>query len=338
MVAKELGELGKIADDGKVDEKSEEDVNIKPVKENDEEQIDKTSTTIAKGTIRDKGKQIVVQDDLSHGLVDLSILSPLKTLKLATLAQIKASEDLLKSSSEEKEVISLATTYLEKILLDHKQILNASPSEKLKDMLNKVEFNFISLEKVTDIKVLKKFIEMRLQTYLKVIEDDKEVLKTMVKSVEDALGEGRKIFKSCLFLPKFIAEIDKQIRDFEGKLASISHSFAPHLVFLSSLEAQIIDFTNKIKGLNKEKEQWRGDDGEEGDRYGEEEKGDGGGGGDKEGGDGEEDIDITGNTESSSNGDDNNSTSGSSRNDDGDDSEMLELNDVPPTEGVRDGG
>lgn len=84
--------------------------------------------------------------------------------------------------------------------------------------------------------------------------------------------------------------------------------------------------------------QWRGDDGEEGDRYGEEEKGDGGGGGDKEGGDGEEDIDITGNTESSSNGDDNNSTSGSSRNDDGDDSEMLELNDVPPTEGVRDGG
>lgn len=48
----------------------------------------------------------------------------------------------------------------------------------------------------------------------------------------------------------FIVDINKQIRDFEGKLASTSHSFAPHSVFPSSLEAQIMDFTDKIKGLN----------------------------------------------------------------------------------------
>lgn len=95
---------------------------------------------------------------------------------------------------------------------------------------------------------------MRLQTYFKTIEVDREVLKYVVKSVEDALDEGEKWFKSSLFLPKFTTDIDKQIRDFEGKIASIGHSFAPLSVFPSSLEAQIIDFTNKIKGLNKEKE------------------------------------------------------------------------------------
>lgn len=87
------------------------------------------------------------------------------------------------------------------------------------------------------------------------VEGDKISLRTIMKSIEDALDEGRKIFKSCLFFPKFIVDIDKQIRDLEGKLAAIGHSFAPHSFFPSSLEAQIMHLTNKIKGLNKEKEQ-----------------------------------------------------------------------------------
>lgn len=62
-------------------------------------------------------------------------------------------------------------------------------------MLNKVDSNFISLEKAAYIKVLNKFNKMRLETYLKTIEVDREVLKTVVKSVEDELDEGGKIFK-----------------------------------------------------------------------------------------------------------------------------------------------
>lgn len=118
-------------------------------------------------------------------------------------------------------------------------------------MLSKVEFNFVSLEKAIDIKVLNKFNETRLQTYLKTTEVDSEVLKNVVKSVEDALDEGGKIFKLCLFLPNFTIDIDRPIKYFEGKLASIGHSFSPHSVFPSSLEAQIMDFIDKIKGLNK---------------------------------------------------------------------------------------
>lgn len=86
---------------------------------------------------------------------------------------------------------------------------------------------------------------------MKIVEGDKISLRTIVKSVEDALDEGGKIFKSCLFLSNFIADIDKKIRDPEGKLAGIGHSFAPHPVFPSSLEAQIMDLSAKTKALHK---------------------------------------------------------------------------------------
>lgn len=62
-------------------------------------------------------------------------------------------------------------------------------------------------------------------------------------------------FKSCLILPKFTIDIDKKIREYEGQLVVISQSFAPLSIFTSSLEAQIINLTNKIKRLSAEKEQ-----------------------------------------------------------------------------------
>lgn len=85
------------------------------------------------------------------------------------------------------------------------------------------------------------------------IEGDRTILKSMVKTVDDALDEGGKIFNSCLFLPKFSTDTDKKIRDLEGQSTGIAQSFSLYLVFSSTLEAQIMDPTDKIKGLNKEK-------------------------------------------------------------------------------------
>lgn len=83
--------------------------------EKGDESTKKPLLTMTAVSITDKGKEIDVDDDFSHGLVDLSTLSTLQALKLATQAQIKASEDLLKSQSEDKEVISLATEVLENL-------------------------------------------------------------------------------------------------------------------------------------------------------------------------------------------------------------------------------
>lgn len=71
------------------------------MKEKGEEKTDKALITMTKAIIPNKGKHIADdKDNFSHCLVDLSTVSPLQALKLATLAQIKASLDLLKYTSK----------------------------------------------------------------------------------------------------------------------------------------------------------------------------------------------------------------------------------------------
>lgn len=110
-----------------------------------------------------------------------------------------------------------------KLLPSFSQDSGASHSRKLKNMLNTINTHFVSLEKAVDESVHKRFNEMRLQNKLKEVERDRVSLKTSMKIVEETLNEGGKIFKSCLFLPKFTVEIDQQVRDLEGKLAGIGH-------------------------------------------------------------------------------------------------------------------
>lgn len=229
-IEKTVEEIGKVTDEHE-EVNNEKDVgvsmDVEVVKEKGEEKIDKASVIMARAT--DKGKQIDAdEDEFSHGPIDLSTLSPIQALKLATLAQIKASEDLFMSASKEKEVISLATKALEKILSHLKKDSSDTPFGKLKDMLYKVESDFESLEKAVDEVALKRFNDMRLKTTLKAVEGDRVSLNTVVKSVEDALDEGGKIYKSCLILPKFIVDIDEKIRDHEGQLADIAQYFGPH--------------------------------------------------------------------------------------------------------------
>lgn len=107
---------------------------------------------IARVTISDKGNSIATNDEFSHGPIDLSTLSPIQELKLATLAQIKASEDLLKSQLEDREVIFLATNVLEKNLPSFKKDPGDSSSVKLRNMSQVVDSHFLSLEKAVDIK------------------------------------------------------------------------------------------------------------------------------------------------------------------------------------------
>ncbi|XP_059073325.1 uncharacterized protein LOC131874100 [Cryptomeria japonica] len=85
--------------------------------EKGEEKSDQAPTTVARDTVIDKGKQIATDsDDFGQGPIDLSSLSLIQALKLATLTQVKTSEDLLKSHSVDKELIILARDVLDKIL------------------------------------------------------------------------------------------------------------------------------------------------------------------------------------------------------------------------------
>lgn len=53
---------------------------------------------------------------------------------------------------------------------------------------------------MADIKVLNKFNVMRLQSFLKAVEDDGVILQSMVKIIEGALDEGGKIYVMSYFV------------------------------------------------------------------------------------------------------------------------------------------
>lgn len=148
-------------------ETGEKDASAKVArKEKGEEKDDQAPMTMARDTAAEKGKQIATDsDDFSQRPIDLSSLSPIQALKLVTLTQAKASEDLLKSHIVDKELITLARDVLEKILSSFKPDTSDNPSSKLKSMLNVIESHFVSLEKAMDTRVLNQFNSMRPKTF-----------------------------------------------------------------------------------------------------------------------------------------------------------------------------
>ncbi|XP_059066441.1 uncharacterized protein LOC131857749 [Cryptomeria japonica] len=98
MIVEELGEVGKNKDDGLEGEKD----NIEdPMKEKVEKQSNNAPKPITNAIIPNKGKQIVVNNDPSHALVDFRTLSPLQALNSATLIQIKANEEEEKQAEKD---------------------------------------------------------------------------------------------------------------------------------------------------------------------------------------------------------------------------------------------
>lgn len=174
-----------------------------------------------------QGKQIISDTNLTKGPIDPNSLSPIEPLNLAALAQAKASEDLLKSHTEDKELISILTSVLEKILPSFKQDSIESPSNKLRSMLKLVDSHFVSLANATEAKVLSQFNAMRLRIILRMIEGDRASLITNMKGIQDGLEEGGKIYKSCLLLPKFTIDLDKKTKECEGQLVGISQCYGP---------------------------------------------------------------------------------------------------------------
>lgn len=81
--------------------------------------------------------------------------------------------------------------------------------------------HFESLEKSAEIKAKNEFEAKRFRTLKKMIINDRGLLDTCVKSIQDALSEGGNIYKSCLSHSKFLADIEKQIVENEKTLAGI---------------------------------------------------------------------------------------------------------------------
>lgn len=86
------------------------------------------------------------------------------------------------------------------------------------------------------------------------IANDRILLGTCVKNIQNALSKGVVVYKSCLSFSKFVEAIEKQIKENEKKLVDISHSFDPLHSFVSNWEGQVISWLDKIKSLTHDKD------------------------------------------------------------------------------------
>lgn len=93
-----------------------------------------------------------------------------------------------------------------------------------------------------------------MQKFGKMLEDDRVRLKKGLQIISEALSEGEKIYKSCLILPKFRLDIDKQINVCQGKLDGISLSFDSNISLANNIEGQLMALTDQISSLNSKRE------------------------------------------------------------------------------------
>lgn len=145
-----------------------------------------------------KDKKILDDLEFVEGLINVASLSPIQKLQL-----------VLKSHIENSELLTLAFSVLEKIMLSYVKNTSDTPFGQLKSLVNSISTCFESLEKFAEAKVHNEFNAKRLRTLKRMIADDRVILDTYVKSIQDALSEGDNIFKSCLSFSKFTEDIEK---------------------------------------------------------------------------------------------------------------------------------
>jgi len=78
--------------------------------------------------ILERNKQIEEDQDIIQGLINFDTFSLVQKIKLASIAQAKAKEDILKSHMEDSELLGLASRILEKITPTFQKDPSASPS------------------------------------------------------------------------------------------------------------------------------------------------------------------------------------------------------------------
>lgn len=101
----------------------------------------------------EKDKQELFDLDLAQGPINLASLSPIHKIQLASFAQAKAREEILKSHIEDSELSSLASGILEKLMPTFVKDSSGTSSGQLKNLTNVLSTHFESLEKSGEVKI-----------------------------------------------------------------------------------------------------------------------------------------------------------------------------------------
>jgi len=154
---------------------------------------------------------------------------------------------------EDCELIEIASGVLEKIMPSFQKDLSASSSGNLKFLVNSVNTHFDSLEKSVEEKVRKEFLGKRFSEIQGFITNDRRIMDIGIKRLENALKDGRELYKFCLSWSKVTKDIEKKVKEQEDKLSSFSQNFDPLTISIINQECQTIAVINEIKKLEKER-------------------------------------------------------------------------------------
>lgn len=138
------------------------------------QKVENVLVTMEIDTPKDKGKRILPQISINFdGPLNIGQMSLAERLMVAATVQVQASQDLVKSETEDEKLIEMTAGVLQKVVMELQLDPNSNPSYNLLQLINNISTNFESLEKGTTKKVLERFKEVRMQTFQKMIEDDR---------------------------------------------------------------------------------------------------------------------------------------------------------------------
>lgn len=141
-------------------------------------------------TPNDKGKRILPQISINFDRsLDIGQMSPTERLMVATTVQAQASQDLVKSENEDKKLIEMSVDVLQKVEPELQLDSNSKPCGRLLQVINNIHTNFESLEKATTKTILDRFKEVRMQTFRKMIKDDRVKLNKGLQTIYEAQSE-----------------------------------------------------------------------------------------------------------------------------------------------------
>lgn len=86
------------------------------------------------------------------------------------------------------------------------------------------------------------------------ISTEKTKIHTYLQSIDEALAEEGKVYKTCLDFSKFVASLDKKIMDYKSQLLQISHAYNPTSNLTSSLQGPILAVMDQLLKLEKERD------------------------------------------------------------------------------------
>lgn len=189
-----------------------------------------------------------------HGPINLASLSPIEKIQLTSFSEAKASEDLLKSLTEDNLLMNMTIGTLEKLMPSFQKDTYDTPSRQIKSLNDSIVSHFESFEKYAKEKVRNEFDSRRFYTLKKMITKGRATLSNYVKSMQDAISVGGKLYKTHLSLKKFTIDIEKKYEEYKDQLEILSYFIVPLINSLSHHENHVISLLEKIQSLSYDRE------------------------------------------------------------------------------------